>query len=81
MRLVACDVARLMLICPGMKTTIIARLSLSRETLRRLDARALDAVAGGARKTKDVTITCVSVDICPSLDVCPSEDCPPPILS
>ena len=66
-----------------MKTTPNRKLSLNRETLRRLDAVALRRAAAGAlaeRETPQITVTCPSVDICPSLDDL-AWKCKPPIRS
>jgi|KBSSwiStaDraftv2_1062776.scaffolds.fasta_scaffold1831546_2 hypothetical protein len=60
-----------------MKTKTNRKLSLSRETLRRLDADALGHAAGG-RLSPNITVTCPSVDICPSLDDV-AWKCKPPI--
>ena len=63
-----------------MKTNTNRKLSLSRETLRRLDAGQLGRAGGGllAKDTSKVTVTCPSVDVCPSLDDL-RYDCKPPI--
>jgi hypothetical protein len=65
-----------------MTNTRNRKLSLSRETLRRLDAGALGRAAAGAagRDTPKITVTCPSVDVCPSLDDL-AWKCKPPIVA